>query len=194
MHFQSGYTLEGGGQAVLLLHDIHEPSEAIRQSADALHALGLSVGVAHWFQSGHPWRDWLPAARKSFAALRENHVCVSLYGRGAGIWPSLLLAEEYTPEALFLLPSAEALPTGGDRLALHLLKRRARVDLFAVSTRAHVLLDKNAPRLLKRRAASLTHLLGTAALTEFSSVPEPLIARCLPSGVPTEPSAILPPL
>lgn len=191
---QSGYTLEGGGQALLWLHGIQETPETARKSADALHALGLTVGVTDWLQGGRPWREWLRTAREDFAALRERHVCVSLCGQGAGIWPALMLAEEYTPEALFLLPACESVPNRGDRLALHLLKRRARIDLFAVSTRAHILLNKNAPHSLKRRARSLEHLLGTAKLTEFSGEIEAFMARSLLVSAPAAASAVLPPL
>lgn len=173
---ESSSILEGGGQALLLLHGAGDTAARRQETARALHEAGLTVCVPRWLQPGESWISWLGETRASFSALRQRHVCVSVGALGAGIWPALLLAEEYTPERLFLLPEeTTALPLR-DALSLRRMARRARVDLFAVSARTHLFTREDASPAAVRQARRLGKLLHAATL---EAVPAPALPTAI---------------
>lgn len=165
---ESAYTLEGGGQALVLLPDAAQAPDALAELSRALHAGGLTVSVPALDLGARPWRESITSARAAFVHLRERHVCVSVCGLGAGAWAALMLAEEYTPEHLILV--AQESPSVGHRARWEVrrLRRRASIDLFALSTRAQVL-AASTERQAARQAGRFTRLLHLPAAQSVAS-------------------------
>lgn len=177
---QSGYTLEGGGHAVILLHGRGESPERLRPLAESLCQSGLTVCVPALFQPGRHWTGWLLEARGAFVHMQNTHVLVSLCGLGDGVYPALLLAEEYMADQLLLVPGPPAHGPWKDRISFCRLARRAKRNLFAVTAQSHVLLTEPADRRCARQARSLVRLLGRCGLTGYA--PGQLagsVSRCL---------------
>ena len=130
---ESAYTLEGGGQALVLLPDAAQTPDALAPLSRALHAGGLTVSVPALELGARPWRESITSARAAFVHLRERHVCVSVCGLGAGA-----------------------------------LRRRASIDLFALSTRAQVL-TASPERQAVRQASRFTRLLRLPAAQSVGS-------------------------
>lgn len=150
---ESAYTLEGGGQALVLLPDATQSPDTLAALSRALHAGGLTVSVPALDLGARPWRESVASARAAFVRLRERHVCVSVCGLGAGAWAALMLAEAYTPEQLIIVAQPAPSISRRARWELLLLRRRASIDLFALSARAQVLAaspDRQAARQAKR--------------------------------------------
>ena len=165
---ESAYTLEGGGAALVLLPDAAQAPDSLAELSRALHAGGLTVSVPALNLGTRPWRESVTAARAAFVHLRERHVCVSVCGLGAGAWAALMLAEEYTPEHLILIAQAVPSISHRARWEVRRLRRRASIDLFALSTRAQVL-AASAERQAVRQAGRFTRLLRLPAAQTVGS-------------------------
>ena len=161
---ESAYTLEGGGQALVLLPDAAQAPDALAELSRALHASGLTVSVPALDLGARPWRESIISARAAFVHLRERHVCVSVCGLGAGAWAALMLAEEYTPEHLILVAQESPSVSHRARWEVRRLRRRASIDLFALSTRAQVLAASP-----ERQASRFTRLLRLPAAQSVAS-------------------------
>lgn len=165
---ESAYTLEGGGQALVLLPDAAQAPDSLAELARALQAGGLTVSVPALDLGARPWRESIISARAAFVHLRERHVCVSVCGLGAGAWAALMLAEEYTPEHLILIAQESPSVSRRARWEVRRLRRRASIDLFALSTRAQVL-AASAERQAARQACRFTRLLRLPAAQSVAS-------------------------
>ncbi len=165
---ESAYTLEGGGQALVLLPDAAQAPDALAELSRALHAGGLTVSVPALDLGARPWRESIISARAAFVHLRERHVCVSVCGLGAGAWAALMLAEEYTPEHLILVAQESPSVSRRARWEVRRLRRRASIDLFALSTRAQVL-AASPERQAVRQASRFTRLLRLPAAQSVAS-------------------------
>ena len=69
---ESAYTLEGGGQALVLLPDAAQTPDALAELSSALHAGGLTVSVPALELGARPWRESITSARAAFVHLRER--------------------------------------------------------------------------------------------------------------------------
>ena len=165
---ESAYTLEGGGQALVLLPDAAQTPDALAPLSHALHAGGLTVSVPALELGARPWRESVVAARAAFVRLRERHVCVSVCGLGAGAWAALMLAEEYTPEHLIIVAQESASVNRRARWEVRRLRRRASIDLFALSTRAQAH-TASPERQAVRQASRFTRLLRLPAAQSVGS-------------------------
>ena len=187
----SAYTLEGGGQALVLLHDAAEMPDNLAALSRALHSGGLTVSVPALELGARPWRESIMAARAAFVNLRERHVCVSVCGLGAGAWAALMLAEEYTPDQLIIVARESSSLDRYGRREIRRLARRASIDLFALSTRALVLAE-SADRRCMRQARRFTRMMRLPeaepiAMGELSGTLCRRMGLCAPSNAP-EPS------
>ncbi len=96
------FFLEGGDNAVLLLHGFTGSVAEMRPLGDALHARGYTVRGINL--PGHAttesemgttrWADWLQAAKLAALELREKYKTVTVSGLSMGGVLSLLVAEQ----------------------------------------------------------------------------------------------------
>jgi|GEM_PF-6272185 len=168
----TGFILEGGGPALLLLHDFGDAPEDMRPLAGMLRQRGFTVSAPALFDPDADWTRWLRTARLAFSALCNTHVCVSVCGFGAGMGMALLLAGEYAPEHLLLMPARARSMPFSIRFGLRALDRRARRSLFAVSARPCILVPTDADAVILRQARRLSRALGRCLLSAY--IPEDL--------------------
>nr|HML45876.1 alpha/beta fold hydrolase [Clostridia bacterium] len=104
------FLLEGGSNAVLLIHGFTGSPGHMRPLGDALHRAGYTV--QGMLLPGHGttlsemvqcnWRKWLDAATDALRALRERYRTVTLGGLSMGGLISLRVAELNPVDALLL--------------------------------------------------------------------------------------------
>ena len=183
MNENTGYTIQRGGRALLLLHDLGQSPLTLRPLAESLAQGGLTTRVPALFQRGAHWSEWLRTARSAYTGLLNAHVRVSLCALGESEALALLLAEAYAPEELLLAPAPRRRLDAPTRFALRALERRARRGLFALEGQPRILLPEDADPNRLRRARRLSRLLGSCAIEAYRSgaLPEALAAR-LDSG------------
>ncbi|MBR1896230.1 MAG: hypothetical protein IJ822_05565 [Pyramidobacter sp.] len=167
MNENAGYTIERGGQALLLLHDFGQWPGDLRPLADVLAGGGLTVSVPCLYEPGAHWSEWLRAARDAYTALLDAHVRVSVCALGESEPLALLLAEEYAPDALLLVPGERRPADAATRFALRTLERRARRGLYALDAVPRILLPESPSASGLRRARRLSRQLGACQIGEF---------------------------
>ena len=176
MRENPGYTIERGGEALLLLHDIGQTPNAPRPLAESLAGRGLTVCVPALFEAGVHWSAWLRAARRAYTGLLSGHVRVSLCALGESEALALLLAEEYAPDGLTLVPGPRPALDAGSRFALRALERKARRGLFSLGVEPRVLLPEGADAQRLRRARRLCRQLGACRIGEYGVLADVLAA------------------
>ena len=167
MNENEGYTIGGGGRALMLLHGLGQSPGALRPLAEELAGEGLTACVPALFEKGAHWSEWLRAARSAYTGLMETHPRVSLCALGESGALALLLAEEYAPERLLLVPDGRQRADAAAWSGLRALDRRARQGLFSLDIRPRILLPEGANIQALRRARRLSRRLGGCPIGEY---------------------------
>ena len=166
MNEHSGYTLERGGHALMLLHDFGQTAESLRPLAEALAGQGLTVCVPALYDPDAHWSEWLRAARAAYTGLLNAHVRVSLCALGESAALALLLAEAYAAGQV-LLVQPEQPARHGACFGLRALERQARRSLFALEGQPQILLREGADAVALRQARRLSHQIGSCLIGQF---------------------------